>query len=75
MMKANSPTKAGNLVIPAYLESVSGKLSAYIVEVGSDKLLIKSKNTNKIKMEFDMQTIAPFSGSEKVMMTDMDNAP
>ena len=54
----------------AYLESVSGKLSSYIVEVQWDKLLIKSKNTQKVKMEFDMQTIAPFSGSEKVMMTE-----
>jgi len=24
-------------------------------------------------MEFDIQTIAPFAGSEKVMMTEMDN--
>ena len=23
-------------------------------------------------MEFDMQSIAPFAGSEKVMMTDLD---
>ena len=74
-MKAYSHTKAGNLVIPAYIESVSGKISAYIVEVGWDKLIIKSKNTNKLKIEFDMQTIAPFSGSEKVMMTDVDNVP
>ena len=74
-MKANSPSKAGNHVFSAYLESVTGKLYTYIVEVGWDKLLIKSKNTNKLKMEFDMQTIAPFSGSEKVMMTDVDNVP
>ena len=75
-MKANSPTKAGNHhVFSAYLESVTGKRSKYIVEVGWDKLLIKSKNTNKLKIEFDMQTIAPFSGSEKVMMTDVDNVP
>ena len=73
MMRANSPKKARNFVIPAYLESVSGKLSEYIVEIGPDKLLIKSKNTNKLKMEFDIQTIAPFAGSEKVMMTEMDN--
>ena len=44
-----------------------------MVEVCWDKLLIKSKNTNKLKMDFDIQTIAPFAGSEKVMMTEMDN--
>ena len=68
--KSASPSKSGMKVFMAYLESVSGKLSSYIVEVQADKLLIKSRNTQKLKMEFDMQTIAPFSGSEKAMMTD-----
>ena len=57
----------------AYLVSVSGRLSEHIVEVGPDKLQIKSKNTNRLIKEFDTQVIAPFSGSEDVMMTDMDN--
>ena len=70
---SKSPSKSGMKVFMAYLESVSGKLSSYIVEVQNDKLLIKSRNTQKLKMEFDMQTIAPFSGSEKVMMTDDNN--
>ena len=49
-MKANkydgtTSPKKGQGIFNAYLESVSGKLSSYLVEVGFDKLLIKSKNT------------------------------
>ena len=44
----------------SYLESTSGNLKPYTAEITYDKLLIKSRNQNKAKLEFDLPTIAIF---------------
>ena len=50
-------------VFACYLESVSGKLSEYSVEILQDNILIKSSK-GKVKLQFNVNTISPFSGGE-----------
>ena len=47
-------------IFTSYLESMSGNLKPYTAEVTYDKILIKSRNLNKVKLEFDLPTIAIF---------------
>ena len=60
MIKSASQTEE-NKVFDCYLESVSHKLSLYRVEIQQDKLVIRS-SSGKVKLQFDMNTISPFSG-------------
>ena len=41
-------------VFTSYLESVSGSIKPYTTELTQDKLLIKCRKLNKIKLEFDL---------------------
>ena len=50
-----------NKTFVAYLESVGGKLAQYTAEILQDKLIIKSANTGKIKLELNVNTFAPLS--------------
>ena len=46
--------------------SVSGVLSEYIVEIQDDQLLIKSLR-GKVKLQFHVNAISPFSGGQTTM--------
>ena len=70
-MKTHKKTKsvtfeADKQIFTSYLESVSGTIKPYTTEVTRDKLLIKCRNQIKVKLEFDLRTIAIFQSYEKV---------
>ena len=39
-----------------------------------DKVIIQSNNSGKVKLELDVQTVAPFSGLEKPMKCQNDSS-
>ena len=61
--------KAKQQVFVCYLESVSGKLIQYTSEILQDKLLIRSINKGKVKLDINVHSIAPFIGFEITMIT------
>ena len=48
-------------VFKSYLQSATGKLNEYTVEVQQDQLLIKSSK-GMVKMQLQVNDISPFSG-------------
>ena len=60
--------KAGQQVLVCYLESVSGKLSQYTSEILQDKLIIRSVNKGKVKLDINVHSIAPFIGFDITMI-------
>ena len=62
MIKSAVKPEESNVFV-CYLESVSGKLSEYSVEILEDNILIKSSK-GKIKLQFNVNTITPFAGGE-----------
>ena len=50
-----------NQIFVVNLESVGGKLAQYTAEILQDKLIIKSANKGKIKLELNVNTFAPLS--------------
>ena len=52
--------KVEQQVFVSYLESISGKLSQYTSEILQDKLIVRSINKGKIKLDINVHTIAPF---------------
>ena len=60
-------------IFACHLESVNNKLASYTAEVTKDKLIIRSMNKGKVKLELDIQTIAPSIGFETVLVSDEAN--
>ena len=44
-----------------YLENRDDNLTQYILKVLLDKLLVKKPNSNKVKLELELESIAPFT--------------
>ena len=49
---------------------MNNKLSQYTAEITSDKLIVRSMDKGKVKLELAIQTIAPFLGLEKAVVSD-----
>ena len=70
MIVTKSVIKTTPHVFSAFLENSGNELTPYTFEVHEDKLIVKKLNTNKVKLELELNSMAPLSYSNRTILSN-----